>query len=185
MTPRHWTMPPEMKFLRRFDPPANTSEELLKVATAAAKDIFYKNQQIVSGTFMFYNPLGNFTSICELPWSNTAEKRKVAYTFRKTMEAAEADRYAVMSEVWYYTTSAKARTFAQIQREDPAPSEHPDRKEGVMILVRDRTDVPLGAFFDIKRRINARPVLVEHMDTNKLADLDDMTFGKLYPAING
>lgn len=179
MTP-FLNVPPPLRFLRRFDPPAATSQELLKVATSAAKDIFYKNGEIVSGTFMFHNPPGEFTSTCEFGWRSTSEKLKVAYTVRKMLEMVGAERYAVISEVWYYSTSAKDRTMADIQRNDPAPSQHPDRKEGVMVLVRDRTDTPLSSFFDIKRRINAKPMLVDHLDHSKVSELVDMTFGKLY-----
>lgn len=179
MTP-HLNLLPPLRFLRRFDPPAATSEELLKVATAAAKDIFYKNGEIISGTFMFDNPPGGFTSACAIPWSDTSSKLRVAYSVRKMLETIGIERYAVMSEVWYYSTSAKDRTMADIQRNDPVPSEHPDRKEGVMVLVRDRTDTPLSSFFDIKRRINAKPMLVEYPDQDKVSELVDMTFGKLY-----
>lgn len=184
MTPYAQPMPP-MIFLRRFDPAADTSEELLRVATEAAKDIFYKNKEIVSGTFMFNNPDGSYTSVCLVPWRSTAEKKQVAYSVRKSLEALGVERYAVISELWYYTTSAEDRTMAQIQREDPTPSEHPERKEGVMVLVRDRTDTPLSAFFDIKRRVNARPMLVEYREKEKIHDLVDMTFGKMYPKANG
>lgn len=169
-----------MLFLSRHDPRTNSAAELFATAQKVAKEEFWKHGKILP-TFLFDNEPGGYTSAVQLPWRDNKEKHAVSYAIKKTLEAFGADRYAVITEAWYYSQNAKSADSAWDSfRNNPPPSEHPDRKECVTIFVYDRSTPPLSCLLPIIRRPNSRPKLgdPEHADGGD--GLIDMTFGALY-----
>lgn len=177
-------MPP-ITFLDRKDPQAHSSAELLEIAKTMVIEEFRKHGTI-NPTFMFDNPPGGYTTSMQTAWTDTAEKAGVALAVRKMLEFIKAERYAIITEAWYVSVEVDKDTSAGEAYRDatkgPLPSEHPDRKECITIIVWGSGPEPLGHMFEIKRRVNSRPVLV---DSKLNPDgLIDMRFGKLNPTRN-
>lgn len=178
--------PPPIKFLVRKDPQAKTSAELLEIAKKLVAEEFAKKGEIPP-TFMFDNPLGGHTSAMQVWWNGTAQKRASGMLLRKLLEEISAERYAIITEAWFVSAKVKkdqtaGEAYKAYTDLKLAPSEHPDRKECITVIVWGPETEPLTHVFYIKRRPNSRPVLVDADDWNNLAggQMIDMTFGKLH-----
>lgn len=171
------TLPP-FRYLTRHDRQAHSSRDLLELAKTVASEIF-SNDGEIPPTFLFDNPAGNFTSACQIAWGDNESKKRVAYAMRRALEAMDCERYAVITEVWVTQKKLdKNKNIEEAIEEEAPPSKHPDRQEGVMILVRDRTDMPLSYMFKIIRPTNKEPSLEKYTDSEP-TDIVDLTFGKL------
>jgi len=94
--------------------------------------------------------------IIATPWSNDFEKNAVEHHLRKMFQATGVKRLAFISEAWVATIhKPSAETLAN----PPRPSEHPDRREVLMISAENREGDSLSGFFYILRPEHGTPKL--------------------------
>lgn len=178
-------MLPTPIFLNRRDKLTKTSAEMLELAKKIATEEFWKKGKLSGAIFVFDNPPGDCTSSMLVGWRENREKHAVADAARNALRAIGAIRYAVIVEMWFlmqHTENGQSvgKLYKEMTANDMTPSQHPDRQEGVIVVVHDDTDQPLSALFDIKRRVNSRPVLALREQTDNFGQMIDMTFGNLH-----
>lgn len=78
------------------------------------------------------------------PWGDEAEKLAVVEHIKKKLKDPHARNYAFVSEVWVATENAKRPSRLM-------PSEHPDRREVVLIQAFNRNGKGGVRIYDIKR----------------------------------
>lgn len=151
-------MPP-IRFLPPGIPRADSGPALLEIAKGATEAIFALNGEILP-TFMFDNP-GGYTSAMQIPWSNPSEKRAVAFTVRRMFEVLGIKRYAVITEMWFsIARHSKATSVAEALAANATirPSQDPNRKEGILVVVHDN-DQTHAALYVIERPPGGSPRL--------------------------
>jgi len=80
------------------------------------------------------------------PWSNDEEKHLAEKTLRLVFADHQVKRYAFISEVWM----AQVKSFDEVNS-GPRPSEHPDRREALLITAEDRYGNRISGNFYILR----------------------------------
>lgn len=92
-------------------------------------------------------------------WDSTEEKYRVMERVRLLMKQHFANQYAFVNEMW------------MSKNEGIAPSDDPDRKEGLMIIVESKSEQPRGGIYPIIRPKVGKPRL------GAFKDYSDETFG--------
>lgn len=82
------------------------------------------------------------------PFSNGAEKDLIAELIKSKIKEDNAVRYGFMSETWMTTVSKETPRHVL---ENITPSEHPNRKEAILIMVEDRDGKRLNGMMEIIR----------------------------------
>lgn len=88
------------------------------------------------------------------PWSSDEEKDITSRALRQMFRAKKVKRFAFMVEAW----TAEVSTLAEVN-EGPRPSEHPDRREVLMITAENREGNSLSGFFYILRPEHGKATL--------------------------
>jgi hypothetical protein len=88
------------------------------------------------------------------PWSNDEEKEIVVKGLRKMFAVNQVKRYAFIVEAWV----AQIAPFEQPE-DVPRPSEHPDRREVLMIHAEDRSGESIIGYYYILRPEHGPPKL--------------------------
>ena len=109
------------------------------------------------------------------PWSNDHEKDTVVKGLRKMFAAEQVKRFAFIVEAWTaQVTQPENVTKAQkayLEYDGPRPSEHPDRREVLMITAEDRSGESIMGWYYILRPEHGPPKLspLEVMSTDNMA----------------
>jgi hypothetical protein len=80
------------------------------------------------------------------PWSSDEEKDITQQGLRRMFQVQCVKRFAFICEAW----TAQVSTMAEVN-DGPRPSEHPDRREVLMISAEDREGNAISGFFYILR----------------------------------
>jgi hypothetical protein len=88
------------------------------------------------------------------PWSSDDEKDVVVKTLRKMFAANQVKRYAFIVEAWVARVSSEREVH-----DGPRPSEHPDRREVLMISAEDRSGETIMGHYYILRPERGPPKL--------------------------
>lgn len=167
---------PEMRFLTRHDPQAHSDQELLEIAKTLATEEFEKDGDLPP-TFMFDNPPGQFTSAFQTVWGGNNEKHAIARTVCKMFSIIGAERYAIIIEMWFLMQKHEPGTTAkEAQERMGLPSQSPDLREGVLIVVHGEGNRPLSFLYEIIRPEGRKPHLIPRPEMAKGGEFIDMTF---------
>ena len=107
----------------------------------------------------------NEHALIATPWSNDMEKRIAVEMMRDYFRTFHVKRYAFIVEAW----TAQVSTMREVD-EGPRPSEHPDRREVLMISAEDRSGETIMGHYYILRPEHGPP---------KLSPLDVMPYDQM------
>jgi len=110
--------------------------------------------------------------IIATPWSNDFEKNAVEHHLRKMFQATGVKRLAFISEAWVATIHEPT---AGALANSPRPSEHPDRREVLMVRAEDRDGTAMSGFYFILRPEHGKPTL----SPLKIEDYGTHTAGRM------
>ena len=96
----------------------------------------------------------NEHALIATPWSNDEEKQITVNGLRKMFAAKQVKRYAFIVEAWI----AQVTTMREV-RDGPRPSQHPDRREVLMITAEDRDGSQIIGQYYILRPEHGPPKL--------------------------
>jgi hypothetical protein len=124
--------------------PLTELQDFFAIAAENTACMFRKNGGVLA---MWHAVDGNDEHILiATPWNNDDEKDIASGALRQMFRAKKVKRFAFICEAW----TAEVSTMAEV-REGPRPSEHPDRREVLMINAEDREGNSLSGFFYILR----------------------------------
>lgn len=124
--------------------PLTELQDFFAVAADLAARMFRKSGEILP---MWHAVTGNDEHlVIATPWSNDEEKDITQRGLRRMFQVQCVKRFAFICEAW----TAELKTIAEA-KEGPRPSEHPDRREVLMISAEDRWGNALSGFFYILR----------------------------------
>jgi hypothetical protein len=130
----------------------NTLQELFDLAAENVKGIFEQSGEVLP---MWHVVLGNNEhTLISTPWSNEEEKTATVFALRRLFRQQRVRRFVLMVEAWV----AEVRTEREVY-EGPRPSEHPDRREVLMISAEDRDGSHIGGVYYILRPEHGPPKL--------------------------
>jgi hypothetical protein len=87
------------------------------------------------------------------PWRDDVEKAITIDQLRKYFRERQVKRFAFIVEAW---TARQVQTLREVN-EGPRPSEHPDRREVLMISAEDRDGSQIMGQYYILRPEHGRP----------------------------
>jgi hypothetical protein len=124
--------------------PLTELQDFFAIAAENAANMFRVSGEVMS---MWHAVDGkNEHILIATPWSNDDEKDITADALRQMFHAKKVKRFAFICEAWIATV----KTMKEIN-EGPRPSEHPDRREVLMISAENREGDALSGFFYILR----------------------------------
>jgi hypothetical protein len=129
-------------------------QKLFDIAAANAARMFLEsdNHEVLP---MWHAVLGNDEhALIATPWSNDEEKQITVNGLRQLFAAEHVKRFAFIVEAW----TAQAKSEREV-RDGPRPSEHPDRREVLMIHAEDRDGSQIMGQYYILRPEHGPPKL--------------------------
>lgn len=84
------------------------------------------------------------------PFTNDTEKEITSLIIKKLVKENHGVRLGFLSETWM-VSQAEAPELTHENAKDIVPSEHPQRREGILLLVEDKFGKHLSGWYEIKR----------------------------------
>lgn len=106
--------------------------KLFESCKAIARKRFEETGECMPGIFIFQFPSGK-TDVAPVMWDNTEEKHIKIGMARRLFLLGGVQRVVFTIEIWFYSSD----NMKDVE-DGPAPSEHPNRKEAVMIIGEER-----------------------------------------------
>ena len=126
-------------------------QKLFDVAAMNAKRIFEDSGEVLP---MWHVVDGNGDNLLlATPWTSDEEKRDIIVKLRELFRLRKVKRLVFMVEAWI------AAVRADSEGETPRPSEHPDRREVIIINAEDRDGSNLYGMYYILRPEHGPPTL--------------------------
>jgi hypothetical protein len=137
--------------------------ELFDIAAANAARMFLESDDY-EVLPMWHAVQGNGDHVLiATPWSSEEEKLITVDMLRKVFSAKQVKRFAFIVEAWtaQITPPERIKDAEEAYREydGPRPSEHPDRREVLMITAEDRSGESIMGMYYILRPEHGPPTL--------------------------
>lgn len=146
--------------------PSKQLQKLFDMAERAVRKDFEFNGGVPT-IVMVEMPNGKIEVSPPMRWANNAEKKLMMDLLKLTLQATKAERYVIFMEMWLaFVIVPPGVSQAEVEAQTPAPSEHPDRKEGVMIYGEERGSIEtLSGYIEIIRPKIGKPRLGQTIHT--------------------
>ena len=119
-------------------------QKLFDTAAENARNIFNETGEVLP---MWHVVTGNNeNALIATPWGDEEDKHATIFALRQLFRQMKAKRYVMITEAWVATASTEREI-----RQGPPPSEHPDRREVLMINAEDRDGSSLIGLYYILR----------------------------------
>ena len=127
-------------------------QELFDLAAKNAARLFQESGEVLP---MWHAVMGNDEhTLISTPWRDDTEKDIAMDMLRRFFREAKVKRYVFIVEAWI----AHVQTQREVT-EGPRPSEHPDRREVLMINAEDRSGESIIGQYFILRPEHGPPTL--------------------------
>lgn len=129
------------------------AEKLFEIARTNATRIFKETGEVLP---MWHAIDGDGEHmLIPTPWNSQEEKETVVEGLRALFAIAKVQRYAMVCEAWI--VEIKTSDISEVY--NTIPSEHPDRREVIRIIVEDRNGKTLSGQYYILRPEHGPPTL--------------------------
>jgi hypothetical protein len=136
-----------------------TFEEFCTTITKVVEVPFLKMGELPP-TWFLQKKSGEVGIFCT-PWGDTDEKDSVNDQMKSLMERNEIVRYALVTESWLVTLPSPPEGTTIKSYRGPRPSQHPDRKEVIIVVGGDREGNSVEGSADIIRDDGGKATLGE------------------------